>query len=95
MEGASLNELQEKPTKEDVWKWSRELVSALHMCHTQANVAHRDIKPANLKLDGQNKDLVLCDFGDSLCFDDGENQDLFTNTAGTYLYFAPEIVSRQ
>jgi [calcium/calmodulin-dependent protein kinase] kinase len=68
LEGTSLDELEEKPTEEEVWKWSRELVSALHMCHIQAKVAHRDIKPENFKLKGKNKDLMLYDFGHSLIF---------------------------
>jgi [calcium/calmodulin-dependent protein kinase] kinase len=57
-----------------------------------ANIAHRDIKPENLKLNGKEKDVVLYDFGASNCFDDDD--DLISDTAGTYAFFAPEIVTR-
>ena len=79
LEGSSLDEMDEKPTSKEVWKWSRQLISALYMCHEQALVAHRDLKPENFKLKGKNKDLVLYDFGESLCFDDQED-DLVTGT---------------
>jgi len=51
-------------------------------------VVHRDIKPENLKLDGEEKDLMMYDFGASHCFKD---DDLIINTEGTYKYFPPEI----
>jgi len=70
LEGLSLDNIVEKPTSKEVWKWSRQLISALYMCHVQAKVAHRDIKPENFKLIGTNKDLVLYDFGESKCFED-------------------------
>jgi serine/threonine protein kinase len=89
LEGKSLDELEEKPTEEEVWKWSRELISAVHMCHVQAKLAHRDIKPENIKLKGDANDLVLYDFGHSLIFEDGN--DLVDDTAGTYSFFSPEL----
>ena len=33
LEGTSLDELTEAPTAEEIWKWSRQLISALHTCH--------------------------------------------------------------
>jgi serine/threonine protein kinase len=81
LEGVSMDELEKKATKEEMWKWSRQLVSALHMCHNMANIAHRDIKPENLKLKNKEKDLVLYDFGSSSCFED--DNDLVYNTSGT------------
>jgi serine/threonine protein kinase len=79
LEGLSLDRMDMKPTDTEVWKWSRQLISALYMCHIQAKVAHQDIKPENFKLSGTNKDLVLYDFGESKCFDDDED-DLVTRT---------------
>ena len=81
LEGVSMDELQKNATKEEMWKWSRQLISALHMCHNMANIAHRDIKPENLKLKGKEKDIVLYDFGSSKCFE--TDDDLVFDTAGT------------
>ena len=62
------------------------------MCHVDYKVAHRDLKPENLKLKGEEKDLVLYDFGVCKIFD-GE-EDLFEQTVGTYNFFAPEMMAR-
>jgi len=93
LKGQSLDELTEKPTQREVKKWSRQLISALYMCHVQAKVAHRDIKPENLKVNGEQKDLVMYDFGASLCFKGDD--DLVQKTEGTYSYFSPEILVRK
>ena len=96
LDGVSLDELTWKPSSEEVWKWSRQLISALYMCHEQAKVAHRDIKPENLKLKGKEKDLVLYDFGVCNSFEGkGEDNDLFVRTKGSYNFFAPEMMARQ
>jgi serine/threonine protein kinase len=52
-------------------------------------VIHRDIKPDNLVLNNL-KELVLVDFGLSKKFE-GEN-DIIKATAGSCLFFAPEVV---
>ena len=93
IKGTSLDQLTEKPTEKEMWKWSRQLLSALYMCHVSAKVIHRDIKPENLKLDGPEKDLVLYDFGGSKSFQGDD--DLVYNTSGTYSYFAPDILIRK
>jgi serine/threonine protein kinase len=59
------------------------------MCHVEAKVLHRDIKPENCVLNKRNE-LVLVDFGASKCFE-GED-DVVKGSAGSMLYFAPEIV---
>jgi serine/threonine protein kinase len=59
------------------------------MCHEEAKVLHRDIKPENCMLNKRDE-LVLVDFGISKCFE-GDN-DIVKGSAGTMLYFAPEIV---
>ena len=74
---------------DQLWIWSRQLISALYFCHEEAHVIHRDIKPENLMID-ESKDLVLIDFGISIRFE-GEN-DLIKGTAGTMYFYAPEIV---
>ena len=51
---------------------------------------HRDIKPMNLMLNGENEDLVLVDFGVSHRF--LSDDDIVSTTAGTYHFFAPEMV---
>jgi calcium/calmodulin-dependent protein kinase kinase 2 len=59
------------------------------MCHEEAKVIHRDIKPDNLVLNNINE-LVLVDFGLAKQFEG--NEDICKNTAGSCLFFAPEIV---
>lgn len=88
LDGTNLNELEELPINDELRKWARQLISALHMCHVTARVCHRDIKPENLKVDSKTKDLILYDFGASQCFE-GENDRIY-DTAGSYAYFAPE-----
>ena len=51
---------------------------------------HRDIKPENIVLNRDNE-IVLVDFGLSRKFS-GEDDVMPGGTAGTILYYAPEIV---
>ena len=48
--------------EEDVRRYFRQLISAVHYCHEVKKLAHRDIKPENMMLDNDNK-LILGDFG--------------------------------
>ena len=49
---------------------------------------HRDIKPENILID-QNDRIILADFGVSYIMENGN--DKINTTAGTNLYFCPEI----
>jgi len=51
-----------------VWKWSRQIISALTYCHEETSVVHRDIKPENVMLN-ENDDAVVVDFGVSALFE--------------------------
>jgi serine/threonine protein kinase len=72
-----------------LWKWARNLVSALNYIHVKAKVIHRDIKPDNLMINKKDE-LVLVDFGIGIKFQD-EN-DVMKGTQGTMRFYAPEIV---
>ena len=50
---------------------------------------HRDIKPENLLLD-ENDCIKITDFGLSLFTENGN--DIVKNTAGSQLFFAPEVL---
>ena len=67
MEQFTTNDSDSTVTLEQMWKWSRQLVSALFTCHEQQQVIHRDIKPENLMLNNK-EDLILVDFGVSDLF---------------------------
>lgn len=73
----------------ELWKWTRQLSSAVFYCHNVANICHRDLKAENAMLN-KTGDAVLVDFGVSACFE-GEN-DKVRGTEGSIKYFAPEMV---
>ena len=59
------------------------------------NIAHRDIKPENILLhskDPEKLDLKITDFGFSKCYDPNEGG--LTETLGSPLYMAPEIIKK-
>jgi serine/threonine protein kinase len=68
-------------SRADIWKWSRQLISALYTCHEQQMVTHLDIKPENLVLD-QNNNLIVVDFGQSKVFEN-DDDDLTGKRFGT------------
>jgi len=90
LQGPSLDKNEKQPSQKDMWNYSRQLLSALNTCHEQEHVLHRDIKPDNLMLNNLGE-LVLIDFGCSSKFEG--NDDQVYNTAGTYNYCAPEVMS--
>ena len=61
----------------------------LEYCHEIAGVLHRDIKPANLMLD-ENFNVKLIDFG--VCFIMTNGDDRITSTAGSPIFWAPEML---
>ena len=69
---------------------SKQLVDALHYCHSQG-VAHRDIKPNNVLLE-ENRRVKLADFGLCMSNMDGSLQKRF---GGSMLYTAPEIFQKK
>lgn len=76
-------------SQDELWKWTRQICSAVHYCHNIANICHRDLKAENVML-SKTGDAVLVDFGVSACFE-GEN-DKVRGTEGSIKYFAPEMV---
>jgi serine/threonine protein kinase len=66
-----------------------QLISALDFCHSQ-NISHRDIKPANILIDDYGRPK-LADFGIA-----GRGvEDRSHVGAGTWAYFAPEVLMNQ
>lgn len=59
------------------------------------NIAHRDIKPENILLESKDPDnlqLKITDFGFAKCYDPAEGG--LTETLGSPLYMAPEIIKK-
>lgn len=59
------------------------------------NIVHRDIKPENILLeskDTKNTALKITDFGFAKCYDPSEGG--LTETLGSPLYMAPEIIKK-
>ena len=59
------------------------------------HIAHRDIKPENILLESKdptNVNLKITDFGFAKCFDPREGG--LTETLGSPLYMAPEIIKK-
>ena len=60
------------------------------------NIAHRDIKPENILMESKepsNINLKITDFGFAKCYDPREGG--LTETLGSPLYMAPEIIKKQ
>ena len=76
-------------TSEKIRNYFRDLIAGLRYCHQCANVVHRDVKPENIMINEEGR-AVLVDFGVSSHFEGGVDELL--NSAGSYCYFAPELV---
>ena len=78
------------PMKEEQAKgYFRQIVDAVFYLHENASIVHRDLKPQNILIDNSGN-LKISDFGAS----QGVNgkTDIFTNSAGTYAFMAPELM---
>ena len=59
------------------------------------NIVHRDIKPENILMESKdpaNINLKITDFGFAKCYDPSEGG--LTETLGSPLYMAPEIIKK-
>ena len=70
------------------------LLEALKYLH-QNNIIHRDIKPENILFKRKNdlNSLVLCDFG--LAYELNNYDAFISETCGTTIYMAPEILNHR
>ena len=61
------------------------------MGYLHANqVAHRDIKPSNILITKDRERIVLVDFNVAKMVKDGDMLVMYTKSAGTLAYSAPE-----
>jgi serine/threonine protein kinase len=70
----------------------RDMLKAIYYCHNVIKVFHRDIKPDNIVIN-HNQEAVLIDFGVS-CLYEHSSGDLFKTNIGTYLFYSPEMLSK-
>ena len=68
-----------------------DMLRALYYIHKVVKIIHRDIKPDNIMLNHYGE-AVLIDFGVSAII---ENDDILQSNAGSFLFFAPEMFSRE
>lgn len=83
-----------KFTEKDVANICIQILRGLNYMHKK-NIAHRDIKPENILLaskDVDNMDIKITDFGFAKCYDPVEGG--LTETLGSPLYMAPEIIKK-
>jgi serine/threonine protein kinase len=86
----SLKRFTEKDVGQILWQ----ILRGLNYMHKK-NIAHRDIKPENILLDSKEPDnltLKITDFGFAKCYDPTEGG--LTETLGSPLYMAPEIIKK-
>ena len=74
-----------------IWVYFRDMVSAIHYLHEVVGIIHRDLKPENMLIDDSDH-IKITDFGCSL-FTDKDGDLEIKNTAGSSLFFAPEVCS--
>jgi serine/threonine protein kinase len=83
-----------KFTEKDVANICIQILRGLNYMHKK-NIAHRDIKPENILMaskDVENIELKITDFGFAKCYDPLEGG--LTETLGSPLYMAPEIIKK-
>lgn len=83
-----------KFTEVDVANICMQILRGLNYMH-KMNIAHRDIKPENILLSSKDVgvlELKITDFGFAKCYDPQEGG--LTETLGSPLYMAPEIIKK-
>jgi serine/threonine protein kinase len=83
-----------KFTEKDVATICIQILRGLNYMHKK-NIVHRDIKPENILLASkeiENLELKITDFGFAKCYDPQEGG--LTETLGSPLYMAPEIIKK-
>lgn len=77
-------------TAEEIAPWIRDLCSALHYAHTEADLVHRDVKPSNLIINSRGQ-LKITDFGLSRELQRGPaHAAAHTGVVGTDWYMSPQ-----
>ena len=85
-----LKRFTEKDCANIIWQ----VLRGLNYMHKK-NIVHRDIKPENILMeskDPKNTNLKITDFGFAKCYDPSEGG--LTETLGSPLYMAPEIIKK-
>ncbi len=73
-----------------IWKYFRNLISAVEYCHEIANVVHGNIIPENLMINDQNF-LKLANFSNARIIDEGDF--ISQNSNRNLKVFPPEFLS--
>lgn len=78
-----------KYSEENAQKLYRQILEGIAYLH-EHSVCHRDIKPSNILISKDRTRVALVDFNVAKKISDGDNFVLFTKSAGTLAYAAPE-----
>lgn len=67
----------------------KQILEGLAYLHEQ-HICHRDIKPSNILISKDKKRVVLVDFNVAKSVNEGDMMLMYTKTAGTLAFAAPE-----